>query len=188
MLDVAIGPSGTPAPTGGKGCLYERAAGCGHPALRKRNKECRARANARDALRMCNKRTRRADVGIGPYENIASTAMGCVRRKEHPYATRLARVRVSGQRMAAQRRCESKVASLSVLVRGVGGCPRGTHFRRGRIPKPWVLAAFFGYFLPLLAESAPPEAHDKGMRKGITDVPVAVPKISALPYGGRLKF
>ena len=23
---------------------------------------------------------------------------------------------------------------------------------------------------------------------GITDVPVAVPKISALPYGGRLKF
>ena len=27
-----------------------------------------------------------------------------------------------------------------------------------RIPKPWVLAAFFGHFLPLLAESAPPEA------------------------------
>ena len=34
-----------------------------------------------------------------------------------------------------------------------------------RIPKPWVLAAFFGYFLPLLAESTPPEAQ----RGGITD-------------------
>ena len=28
----------------------------------------------------------------------------------------------------------------------------------------------------------------KVRRKGITDVPVAVPKIFALPYGGRLKF
>ena len=27
-----------------------------------------------------------------------------------------------------------------------------------RIPKPWVLAAFFWYFLPLLAKSTPPEA------------------------------
>ena len=127
-------------------------------------------------------------MGIGPYENIASTAMGCVRRKEHPCATRLARARVSGQRMVVQRRRESTAVNLRVR------CARKEVFHTGRtpaaqrIPKPLVLAAFFGYFLPLLAESVPPEAHDKGMRKGITDVPVAVPKISALPYGGRLKF
>ena len=30
-----------------------------------------------------------------------------------------------------------------------------------RIPKPWVWAAFFGYFLLLWEKSTPPEAHDK---------------------------
>ena len=40
-----------------------------------------------------------------------------------------------------------------------------------RIPEPWVLAAFFGYFLPLLAGSTPPEAFAgaKGAAQGITD-------------------
>jgi hypothetical protein len=32
------------------------------------------------------------------------------------------------------------------------------HHDRARIPKPLVLAAFFGYFLSLVTESAPPEA------------------------------
>ena len=36
--------------------------------------------------------------------------------------------------------------------------PHGTCSRRGRISKPWVLTTFFGYFLPLLAESAPRSA------------------------------
>ena len=59
-------------------------------------------------------RRERADVGIDPYENIASTAMECVRRKEHPCTTRLARACVSGQRMVAQRRYEGKTVGLSV--------------------------------------------------------------------------
>ena len=103
-------------------------------------------------------RRERADVGIGPYENIASTAMECVRRKEHPCTTRLARACASGQRMVAQRRYESKTVGLSVLVRAVKMFPHGLHSSRAKDFKTLVLAAFFRYFLPLLAESTPPEA------------------------------
>ena len=76
---------------------------------------CYRRATARVAPTEAEKEVRRerADVGIGPYENIASTAMECVRRKEHPCTTGLARACVSGQRMAAQRRYESKTVGLS---------------------------------------------------------------------------
>ena len=49
-------------------------------------------------------------------------------------------------------------SKLERLVRGAGGCPRGTCSRRGRISKPWVLTAFFGYFPPLMAESTPRSA------------------------------
>ena len=44
------------------------------------------------------------------------------------------------------------------LIRGIGGFRSELHHARARIPKPLVLAAFFGYFLSLLTESAPPEA------------------------------
>ena len=43
-------------------------------------------------------------------------------------------------------------------IRGVGEFRSGRHCARARIPKPLVLAAFFGYFLSLVTESAPPEA------------------------------
>ena len=74
------------------------------------------RATARVAPTEAEQKVRRerADVGIGPYENIASTAMESVRRKEHPCATRLARACASGQRMVAQSRYESKTVGLSV--------------------------------------------------------------------------
>ena len=95
-----------------------------------------------------------ADVGIGPYENIVSTAMECVRRKEYLCATRSARARVSGQRMAAQRRCESKTVDLSVW------CAWQEGFRMGCAPGAegfqnlgfggvlWVLSAAVGRKYP----------------------------------------
>ena len=45
----------------------------------------------------------------------------------------------------------------------------------------WVLSAAVGR--KYLAEGK-----TRSAEHGSTDVPVAVPKISALPYGGRLKF
>ena len=43
------------------------------------------------------------------------------------------------------------------LIRGIGGFRSELRHARARIPKPLVLAAFFGYFLSLVTESAPPE-------------------------------
>ena len=45
-------------------------------------------------------------------------------------------------------------ADMRYWIRGVGGLRFGRRHARARIPKPWVLAAFFGCFLPLMAESA----------------------------------
>ena len=45
-------------------------------------------------------------------------------------------------------------------IRVVNGKQRSWHFSRGKDFKTLVLTAFFGYFLPLLAESTPPEAYD----------------------------
>ena len=69
---------------------------------------------------------------------------------------------------AAQARSASRwIEAGTVRKHGVGlhhfirGDERSRHIprhARARIPKPLVLAAFFGYFLSLLTESAPPEA------------------------------
>ena len=45
-------------------------------------------------------------------------------------------------------------ADMRYWIRGVGRFRFGLYRARARIPKPWVLAAFFGCFLPLMAESA----------------------------------
>ena len=49
-------------------------------------------------------------------------------------------------------------AGMRYLIRGVGEFRSGRHRAHARNPKPLVLAAFFGYFLSLWTESAPPEA------------------------------
>ena len=97
-----------------------------------------------------------ADAVIGPMtENDTRSTVGA---ESTPYRVGPARARVSGQRTAAQRPCESKVQILHIPVRGVRGDRRGQRFSRGKDSKTLVLAAFFGHFLPLLAESTPTEA------------------------------
>ena len=91
------------------------------------------------------------------------------RRRSHPCCARPARARVSGQRLQAQRRCESTALNPGIWfawqkIFHISGTPAAQ-----RIPKPWVLAAFFGYFLPLLAESAPPETKQGVQCAGTTD-------------------
>ncbi len=48
--------------------------------------------------------------------------------------------------------------SLYCFIRGAERSRYFQHHDRARIPKPLVLAAFFGYFLSLVTESTPPEA------------------------------
>ena len=62
--------------------------------------------------------------------------------------------------METQGRYESKAQGLLILIRVAEGDRHGRHLSRGKDSKTLVLAAFFGYFLPLLAESTPPEAYD----------------------------
>ena len=45
-------------------------------------------------------------------------------------------------------------SDMRCSIRGADGFHCGLHHARARNPKPLVLAAFFGYFLPLVAESA----------------------------------
>ena len=71
------------------------------------------------------------------------------RRKVYPCCVRAARARVSGQRMAPQRPCESKVQILHIPVREVRGDRRGRHLSREKDSKTLVLAAFFPPFLSL---------------------------------------
>ena len=84
------------------------------------------------------------------------------RGSSFPCRARAAWARVSGQRMAAQRRYESKAQGLHIPIRGAGGNRHRQHLSRGKDLKTLVLTAFFGYFLPLLAESTTPSAHGKG--------------------------
>ena len=91
------------------------------------------------------------------------------RRRSHPCCARPARARLSGQRLQAQRRCESTALNPGIWfawqkIFHISGTPAAQ-----RIPKPWVLAAFFGYFLPLLAESAPPETKQGVQCAGTAD-------------------
>ena len=67
-----------------------------HPALRRGYKSCGVRA----------------DVGIGPYGCVAAIYTPHGRRRSHPCRARPARARVSGQRMAAQGRCENTAVNL----------------------------------------------------------------------------
>ena len=60
--------------------------GCGHPALRKRNKMCRARATARVAP-------------TGAWQEVRRVLCLRGRRRGYPCSTKAARVRVSGQRL-----------------------------------------------------------------------------------------
>ena len=62
--------------------------------------------------------------------------------------------------METQGRYESKAQGLLILIRVAEWDRHGRHLSRGKDSKTLVLAAFFGYFLPLLAESIPPEAYD----------------------------
>ena len=57
---------------------------------------------------------------------------------------------------------------LRHLIRGVAGFRSELHCARARIPNPWVLAAFLGYFLPLVAVSTTQSAQNKeyGARSG----------------------
>ena len=76
--------------------------------------------------------------------------------REYPCRAGPARARVSGQRLVMQRPCESKVLQLNARFAWQKGF-HGRHSRRGKDSKTLVLAAFFGYFLTLLAESTPSE-------------------------------
>ena len=70
--------------------------------------------------------------------------------------------------METQGRYESKAQGLLILIRVAEWDRHGRHLSRGKDSKTLVLAAFFGYFLPLLAESTPSETKQgvpcEGMR------------------------
>ena len=84
----------------------------GHPALRKRNKMCRARVTARVAP-------------TGAWQEVRRVLCLRGRRRGYPCSTKAARVRVSGQRMAAHRRCESKTVNLKGWFAGQVGVHAG---------------------------------------------------------------
>ena len=95
-----------------------------------------------------------ADAVIGPMtENDTRSTVGA---ESTPYRVGPARARVSGQRMVPQGPCESRTLHLSARFAWQKGF-HGRHSRRGKDSKTLVLAAFFGYFLSLLAESTPSE-------------------------------
>ena len=70
--------------------------------------------------------------------------------------------------METQGRYESKAQGLLILIRVAEWDRHGRHLSRGKDSKTLVLAAFFGYFLSLLAESTPSETKQgvpcEGMR------------------------
>ncbi len=106
-----------------------------------------------------------ADAVIGPMtENDTRSTVGA---ESTPYRVGPARARVSGQRMVPQGPCESRTLHLSARFAWQKGF-HGRHSRRGKDSKALVLAAFFGYFLSLLAESTPSETKQgvpcEGMR------------------------
>ena len=83
------------------------------------------------------------------------------RCRGYPCRTRLARVRVSGQRMAAQRRYESKAVNLSARCAGQKGLHTGRIPGAERIPKPWFWRRSLGTFCRCW-QKVPRGRHDKG--------------------------
>ncbi len=79
------------------------------------------------------------------------------RRKGQPCYTKAAQAR-SASRWIDAETVRKHGAGLYHFIRGDERSRHIPHHARARIPKPLVLAAFFGYFLSLVTESTPPEA------------------------------
>ena len=130
---------------------------------------------------------RKKEPGIHPDENLRRKCGGqrvlCLRgrRRGYPCSTKAARAGVSGQRMAAHRRCESTAVDLRTWFAGRSASAwdmlqARTDFKTmGFGGVLWVLSAADGRKYPAVGKT-------RVRCRGIADVPVAADKISALPY------
>ena len=121
--------------------LIRSGGGVRAPRLRKRNKMCRARATARVAP-------------TGAWQEVRRVLCLRGRRRGHHCSTKAARAGVSGQRMAAQRQCESKTVNLKGWFAGqvgvhAGRTPGAEGFQNlGFDGVLWVLSAAVGRKCP----------------------------------------
>ena len=157
------------------------------PALRKRNKRCNGRATARvaptKALQGVRRGERNPPVTALPCQPpLGKGALGTGDADCHSQCAHWLRNDTIFYKGCDVRR-DTWVPPYGSVTRGaMGGRPQGSPLRkrykgcRGeRNP-------------PVTAASCQPPLGEGALGTGGTDVPVAVPKISTLPYGGRWKF
>ena len=152
-----------------RGCGAMSAGGQRRPPLRKRNKRCNGRATARVAPTKALQGVRRGE------RNPPVTALPC----QPPLGKR-----AEGTGDAD---CHDQFANWS---RNDTFSRSAVQARAGGIePRPYETLLGMWEKNPLVTASPSQPPLGKGaLGTGDADVPVAVPKISALPYGGHLKF